>query len=182
MDLCDYDKKLQSLLDDVVVYQKLEKDPAPALERRMNSKLLSLRKQGQLPENVYHQLWSTGCQTPLIYVLPKVHKKDVPFAQLCLLFSLPLTTFLNISPVCCHHLLGTHTQQSGTQGTLWSSFLPRPSQKVNSWCPLMLSPSSPIYPSVWQLKWHVGDWKRMSVYQSVQHCLLRGSLCYYNSV
>ena len=44
VDLCDYDKKLQSLLDNVVVYQRLEKAPAPALE--VNSKLLSFWKQG----------------------------------------------------------------------------------------------------------------------------------------
>ena len=38
-------------------------------------------------------------------------QRDVHFVWLCCLFSLPLTTFLNISPFYCHHLLRTHTQQ-----------------------------------------------------------------------
>ena len=42
LDRVDYDRKLQEMLDDQKTYRKLKKDPAPALECRMNSQLLSL--------------------------------------------------------------------------------------------------------------------------------------------
>lgn len=32
LDRCEYDKKLQTMLDDSQTYEKIDKDPAPSLE------------------------------------------------------------------------------------------------------------------------------------------------------
>lgn len=42
LDRDEYDKKFQDMLDDTKVYQRLKRDPTPALERRINSTLFAL--------------------------------------------------------------------------------------------------------------------------------------------
>ena len=44
LDRDEYGKKIESMLDGQITYEKIKKDPAPALERRMNAKLLALNK------------------------------------------------------------------------------------------------------------------------------------------
>ena len=44
MDKADYDDKMQQMLSDEGTYKLLDKDPTASLERRMNSRLLDLRK------------------------------------------------------------------------------------------------------------------------------------------
>ena len=78
MDKDEYDWKLQQMLDDTNTYEKLRSDPAPALEWRMNGKLLALRKKNELPTVVYDKLRSSGGRTPCLYGLPKIHKDGVP--------------------------------------------------------------------------------------------------------
>ena len=53
----------------------------------MNELLLTLRKSGVLPDELYYHLQSSAGECPLIYGLPKVHKLD---------FSLrPIVSFVN---------------------------------------------------------------------------------------
>ena len=87
LDRVDYDRKLQEMLNDQKTYRKLKKDPAPALERRMNSRLLALRRLNILPKELYDRLRSSGGHTPLLYGLPKVHKTGVPLR--------PIVSFVN---------------------------------------------------------------------------------------
>ena len=42
LDRCEYDRKIHVLLSDANTYKRLDKDPTPSLERRMNSTLWSL--------------------------------------------------------------------------------------------------------------------------------------------
>ena len=44
MDKVEYEDKISTMLSDEATYKSIAKDPAPALERRMNSLLLSLRR------------------------------------------------------------------------------------------------------------------------------------------
>ena len=87
LDRVHYDRKLREMLDDQKTYKKLKKDPAPALECRMNSRLLALRRQNILPKELYERLRSSGGRTPLLYGLPKVHKTGVPLR--------PIVSFVN---------------------------------------------------------------------------------------
>ena len=78
LDRAEYDRKMQAMLDDERTYQKLKKDPAPALERKMNALLLSLNRKGGIPDKLYDTLRSTAGRNPQLYGLPKIHKPDVP--------------------------------------------------------------------------------------------------------
>ena len=79
MDKADYDGKIQQMLSDQDTYKPLDKDPTASLERRMNSRLLDLRKAGRLHPDAYTRLRSSAGRVPLLYGLPKVHKPGVPF-------------------------------------------------------------------------------------------------------
>ena len=48
MDKADYDDKMQQMLSDEGTYNPLDRDPTASLERRMNSRLLDLKKAGRL--------------------------------------------------------------------------------------------------------------------------------------
>ena len=74
----DYEDKIGCMLSDERTYQRVDKDPASSLERKLNSLLLSLKKKGSLCQTTYDRLRSTGGLTPFIYSLPKIHKPDVP--------------------------------------------------------------------------------------------------------
>ena len=53
MDRTDHDKKMQRMLSEESTYQLIEKDPTPSLERKMNAQLMSLKRSGRLPSEVY---------------------------------------------------------------------------------------------------------------------------------
>ena len=78
MDRTEYDAKsrLSSLRGPI--YRKLPRDPTPALECKVNNKLLSLRKKEVLSQTLYRQLRSSLGICPIIFGQPKIHKPDVP--------------------------------------------------------------------------------------------------------
>ena len=84
MDRATCERKLQDMLDDTSVYEKLKRDPSQALECKMNSMLLDLNRKKELTQT---HLLPCNCGVvigPLLYGLPKIHKADVP----CFLHSL----------------------------------------------------------------------------------------------
>ena len=44
MDKTDYNDKMDSLVDDKQTYEVLKRDPTPAMQRKLNNKLLTLKK------------------------------------------------------------------------------------------------------------------------------------------
>ena len=78
MDKGKYDEKMASLLDDQKTYEKLDKDPTPTLERKMNAMLLRMKKAGSISDRLYDRLRCSAGRLPLLYGLPKVHKPEVP--------------------------------------------------------------------------------------------------------
>ena len=78
MNHSDYRSKLEAMLEDRDTYRPVARDPTAALERRMNSVLLDLRRAGRFPGNTYYHLHSSAGQVPHLYGLPKVHKQDIP--------------------------------------------------------------------------------------------------------
>ena len=103
----DYDSKMMDLLGDEKTYRKLKKDPTPNQERKMNAKLLALKKDGSLPEPVYCRLHSSGGSVPLMYGLPKIHQPGVPLRPIVSFVSSPtyqLSKYLSrvLSPLIGH--------------------------------------------------------------------------------
>ena len=66
------------MLDDPQTYEKIAKDPAPSLKRQMNAILLSLNKEGAIPDKLYQMLRRSAGRTTSLYGLQKIHKPDVP--------------------------------------------------------------------------------------------------------
>ena len=66
------------ILSDANSYKRLDKDPTPSLERRMNSTLWSLTKNGELHRQLHNTLRSSAGNIPRLYGLPKIHKPGTP--------------------------------------------------------------------------------------------------------
>ena len=78
MDKTDYHDKMTALTDDKQTYELLKRDPTPALQRRMNKKLLTMNKTGTIDDYRYRRLRCSVPQPPKLYGLPKIHKPDIP--------------------------------------------------------------------------------------------------------
>ena len=101
MDRNEYDCKVFSMLRDLQTYRELPRDPASGLRTKMNSLLLSLRRQGEIPDSLYYRLRSSSGTTPLLYGLPKVHKSGIPLRPIVSFCSSPT---YRLSQHLCHIL------------------------------------------------------------------------------
>ena len=59
-------------------YGELKRDPTPALQRKLNSKLLKLKKTDAIDIRRYYRLRCPVPQPPKLYGLPKLHKPNIP--------------------------------------------------------------------------------------------------------
>ena len=78
MDKTDYYDKMDALVNDKQTYQILKRDPTPALQRKLNSKLLDLKKTDAIDIQRYNRLRCRVPQPPRLYGLPKRHKPNIP--------------------------------------------------------------------------------------------------------
>ena len=65
---------MDGMLGDTCTYKELNKDPTPALQRKMNQQLLELKREKELSDPVYNELRCSSGNIPRIYGLPKIHK------------------------------------------------------------------------------------------------------------
>ena len=78
MDKTDYYDKMDALVNEKQTYQVLKRDPTPALQRKLNSKLLDLKKTDAIDTQRYNRLRCRVPQPPKLYGLPKLHKPNIP--------------------------------------------------------------------------------------------------------
>ena len=78
MDKTDYYDKMDALVNDKQTYQVPKRDPTPALQRKLNSKLLDLKKTDAIDIQRYNRLRCRVPQPPKLYGLPKLHKPNIP--------------------------------------------------------------------------------------------------------
>ena len=78
MDKTDYHDKMDELVNDKQTYEVLKRDPTPALQRKLNSKLLQLKKADAIDIRRYNRLRCPVPQPAKLYGLPKLHKPKVP--------------------------------------------------------------------------------------------------------
>ena len=74
----DYIKKARALLDDTNTYKPITTDPTTKLKNRLINILKMMKGEGNIDENTYRKIYSTGASAPKFYGLPKIHKEDVP--------------------------------------------------------------------------------------------------------
>ena len=56
MDKTDYNDKMDSVVNDKQTYEVLKRDPVPALQRKLNNKLLTLKKTDKIDFRRYNRL------------------------------------------------------------------------------------------------------------------------------
>ena len=78
MDKTDYFDKMDALVNDKQTYEELKRDPTPALQRKLNSKILTLKKTDAFDAQRYYRLRCSVPQPPKLYGLPKLHKPGIP--------------------------------------------------------------------------------------------------------
>ena len=78
MDKKDYTDKMDSLVNDKQTYEPLKRDPTPALQRRLNGKLLDLKKTETIDIQLYYRLRCRVPQSAKLYGLPKLHRPNIP--------------------------------------------------------------------------------------------------------
>lgn len=78
MDKTDYYDEMDALVNDKQTYELLKRDPTPALQRKLNNKLLTLKKTKAFDTQRYYRLRCSVPQPPKLYGLPKLHKPGIP--------------------------------------------------------------------------------------------------------
>ena len=74
----DYIEKSMKILGDATKFKKLDKDSTRTRENRLNAILLKMKKAGEITDEQYQTMRSTGAVPGKFYGLPKTHKKDNP--------------------------------------------------------------------------------------------------------
>ena len=69
---------MDALVNNKQTYEVLKRDPTPALQRKLNNKLLTLRKTDRIDFRRYNRLRCSVPQPPKLYGLPKLHKPNIP--------------------------------------------------------------------------------------------------------
>ena len=79
MDKNDYTDKMDSLVNDnEQTYEPPKRDPTPALQRRLNVKLLDLKKTETIDIQLYYRLRCSVPQSAKLHGLSKLHKPNIP--------------------------------------------------------------------------------------------------------
>jgi len=78
MDKTDYYIKMDALVNDKQTYEVTKRDPTPAPQHKLNSKLLDLKKTDVIDIQRYNRLRCRVPQPPKPYGLPKLHKPNIP--------------------------------------------------------------------------------------------------------
>ena len=69
---------MDALVNNKQTYEVLKRDPTPALQRKLNNKLLTLRKTDRIDFRRYNRLRCSVPQPPKLCRLPKLHKSNIP--------------------------------------------------------------------------------------------------------
>ena len=77
MDKTEYDRKVADILNSAS-YRQFKKDPTQSIERRLQQKLLSLQRSGNITQPLYRQLRPSNSKCPRFFGQPKIHKEDAP--------------------------------------------------------------------------------------------------------
>ena len=69
---------MDALVNNKQTYEVLKRDPTPALQRKLNNKLLKRKKTDRIDFRRYNRLRCSVPQPPKLYGLPKLHKSNIP--------------------------------------------------------------------------------------------------------
>ena len=79
IDKKEYIQKMQTLLEDKNTYRPLKMDPTNRQKNRLINILRSIKSEGRLEDHIYKKMYPTGASSLILYGLPKIHKKNIPW-------------------------------------------------------------------------------------------------------
>ena len=77
MDTLQYVEKVKNLLTEPV-YEKVKKDPTQTTEKRVLKEIQEMERRKLIPKDLRKRLKPVASKSPKLYVLPKIHKPQVP--------------------------------------------------------------------------------------------------------
>ena len=89
MDKTDYHDKMDALVNDTQTYEDLKRDPTPALQWKLNSTLLTLKKTNTIDTQSYNRLRCSIPKPQKLYGQPKIHKPGFPMRLIVFLYGSP---------------------------------------------------------------------------------------------
>ncbi len=78
MDKCEYEEKVNLMLQDTKTYEKLDKNPTSKFKGKLVDILKRLKADKKITDKQYWDLYPTMEKTPRLYCSPKIHKAGNP--------------------------------------------------------------------------------------------------------
>ena len=83
MNTTDYLREGYRQLSDPTFYTPLKNDPTKTVSEKITQTLITMRNKGLISEENLDHLTPTNCTIGQFYLLPKIHKKNIPGRPLC---------------------------------------------------------------------------------------------------
>ena len=113
MDKKDYTDKMDSLVNDKQTHEPLQRDPTPALQGRLNGKLLDLKNIETIDIQLYYRLRCRIPPSAKLYGLPKLHKPNIPMRPIVLFWTVELLVIVgHLAAITCATWINCGTLQS----------------------------------------------------------------------
>ena len=80
---------MDALVNNKQTYEVLKRDPTPALQRKLNNILLTLKKTDRIDFRRYNRLRCSVPQPPKLYRLAKLHKPNIPMRPIVSFYGYP---------------------------------------------------------------------------------------------
>lgn len=106
MDKKDYLHKAKQLLQDSSTYKKINRDPTNKIQKEINNITNQCIQQNIIDKRTGMQWKSLNTTAPVIYFVPKVHKKDIPLRPIVSTIKSPtynIAKYINNSLKHCMH-------------------------------------------------------------------------------
>ncbi len=109
MNKSHYINKANTLIKDTETYQPLDTDRSRKTVNRINQNLKQLKDKDKLNETTYHRIRPNDATTANFYVLPKIHKENIPLRPIVFLPGSPTYELSKHLAMILHPLVKTST-------------------------------------------------------------------------
>ncbi|XP_067616260.1 uncharacterized protein [Eurosta solidaginis] len=83
LEKAEYDRKMQTIVNNISTYRVLKRDPTSKLQEKNNALVQKMLDNGVINEIEKQRLLSKTANPPRIYGLPKIHKEGAPLRPIC---------------------------------------------------------------------------------------------------
>ena len=140
---------MDARVNDKQTYKLLKRDPTPALQRKLNNKLLTLKKTNAFDTQCCYPLRCSVPQPPKLYGLPKLHKPGIPMRPIVSSCGCPKYQLSKYLMTILRPLTDKSTRKLQSILRTLLPLLTYSYLTTRNLCPLMWNHCSPVF----HLKW-----------------------------